>query len=322
MTAGSLWRRSSSLEEFEATMSGLLRPCRITGRARERYGTEIRHVRMRQLGLTLVRLGGRARVAVERHGSLALLQIPLAGSFASHAPRGDARVYAAGQAAELVAPSCPLDLEFAPATRMLILDVTAGSAALPGLRAGLAEAPHRDGAVCLSGPAGGALARLSGYLLGEIEADPEGFPGSALAERLEEALLTAMEAALAPTRPAPAAAVPRSSAVPHYVARAERFMADNLDQPLTLEDIAAAAGTSARTLHRVFRTVRGDTPLGVLKALRLERVHGELASGRAGKGDIARLALGAGFNHLGLFAAAYRARFGVLPSTTVRGARS
>lgn len=321
MVAGSLWRRSSSLEEFEATMSGLLRPCRITGRARERYGTEIRHVRMRQLGLTLVRLGGRARVQVERHGSLALLQIPLAGSFASYAPRGDARIYAAGETAELVAPSCALDLEFAPATRMLILDVKAGSAALPGVQAGLAAALNRDGAVCLSGTTVGAFSRLAGYILGEIETDPRGFPGSALAERLEESLLTALAAALAPSRPAPAAAPPAVSAVPHYVARAERFMADNLDQPLTLEDIAAAAGTSARTLHRVFRSARGDTPLGVLKALRLERVHGELAAGRAGKGDIARLALGVGFNHLGLFAAAYRARFGVLPSATARGAR-
>ena len=37
------WRRSDSLDEFEATMSGLLRPCRVQGRARTRYRTEILH---------------------------------------------------------------------------------------------------------------------------------------------------------------------------------------------------------------------------------------------------------------------------------------
>ncbi|WP_341991788.1 AraC family transcriptional regulator [Azorhizobium sp. AG788] len=326
MTAvcGNLWRRSSSLDEFEATMSDLLRPCRIAGQPRESYRTEIRHVRMRRLGLTLVRLGGRARVQVERHGSLALLQIPLAGSFASHAPRGESRVYAAGKAAELVAPSCALDLEFAPATRMLILDLRAGAAAaVPGLSSAFETARAREGGLSLAGSAGGALSRLAGFLVGEIEADPHGLQSSAFADRLEDCLLTALADALSPSRPAAAPAIaPSASAIPHYVQRAERFMADNLDQPITLDDIAAAAGTSARTLHRVFRSARGETPLGVLKALRLERVHGELAAGRAGQGDIARLALAFGFNHLGLFAAAYRARFGVLPSATARGARS
>ncbi len=325
MTAvcGNLWRRSSSLDEFEATMSGLLRPCRIAGQPRESYRTEVRHVRMRRLGLTLVRLGGRARVQVERHGSLALLQIPLAGSFASHDPRGESRVYAAGEAAELVAPSCALDLEFAPATRMLILDLSAGAAAVPGLSSAFETARGRDGGLSLSGSAGGALSRLAGYIMGEIEADPHALQGSAFADRLEDCLLTALADALAPTRPSSVPAIaPSACAIPHYVQRAERFMADNLDQPITLDDIAAAAGTSARTLHRVFRSARGETPLGMLKALRLERVHGELAAGRAGQGDIARLAMAFGFNHLGLFAAAYRARFGVLPSATARGARS
>ncbi len=324
MTAvcANLWRRSSSLEEFEATMSGLLRPCRIAGRARESYRTEVRHVRMRRMGLTLVRLGGRARVQVERHGSLALLQIPLAGSFASHAPRGESRIYAAGEAAELVAPSCALDLEFAPATRMLILDLSAGTAAVPGLSSAFETVRAREGCLSLAGSAGSALSRLATYITGEIEADPHGLQSSALADRLEDCLLTALTSALAPPRPAAApVTAPSASAIPHYVQRAERFMADNLDQPLTLEDIAAAAGTSARTLHRVFRSARGDTPLGVLKALRLERVHGELTTGRAGQGDIARLAMAFGFNHLGLFAAAYRTRFGVLPSATARGAK-
>lgn len=114
---------------------------------------------------------------------------------------------------------------------------------------------------------------------------------------------------------------PLTSAVPSYVQRAEKFMLDNLDKQLTLQELVDATGTSARTLHRTFRSVRGNTPLGVFKNMRLDKVHAELARGYVGPGDITRIAMAWAFNHMGLFSADYRQRFGYLPSETVRRAQ-
>ena len=113
-----------------------------------------------------------------------------------------------------------------------------------------------------------------------------------------------------------------SPMVPPHVRRAERFMAANLSRSITVEDIADAAGTSARTLFRGFRDARRDTPLGSLKSMRLDRVHAELSQNIIGRGEITRVAMAWGFNHMGLFAADYRKRFGVAPSKTVLGAYS
>ena len=82
------WRRSDSLDEFEATMSGLLRPCRVQGRARTRYRTEILHGKLDCVGLTSVSLGGPAQVRVSGEKGISLLQIPLRGGFAATDGRG------------------------------------------------------------------------------------------------------------------------------------------------------------------------------------------------------------------------------------------
>lgn len=111
-----------------------------------------------------------------------------------------------------------------------------------------------------------------------------------------------------------------SAAAPYYVHRAEAFMAAHAGDDLTLGDIAAASGVSARALHRGFRSFRGTTPMTHLKKLRLESVRRDLIGG-AGEAAIGEVAAANGFPHHGRFARAYRARFGENPSATLRRAR-
>jgi transcriptional regulator GlxA family with amidase domain len=73
------------------------------------------------------------------------------------------------------------------------------------------------------------------------------------------------------------------------------------------------AGVSARRLQEAFREHLGTTPMEYLRSVRLDRVHAEL---RCGAGGVTETAHRWGFTHLGRFAAAYRERFGVLPSET------
>ena len=109
----------------------------------------------------------------------------------------------------------------------------------------------------------------------------------------------------------------RFGAVPAYVRRAEDFMRANAAVPIRMEDVAAAAGCSMRTLGAVFRRFRDTTPLAALHAIRLEQVQAELKDGAAG-GSVAEVARRYGFTNAGRFTTAYRRRFGETPTETAK----
>ncbi len=79
-------------------------------------------------------------------------------------------------------------------------------------------------------------------------------------------------------------------------------------------DLAEIAGVSVRRLQQAFREHVGTTPFGHLHDVRLERVHDDLVHGRGS--TVTDVALRWGVSHLGRFAAAYRKKYGELPSQT------
>ena len=109
----------------------------------------------------------------------------------------------------------------------------------------------------------------------------------------------------------------RFGAVPAYVRRAEDFMRANAAAPIRMEQVAAAAGCSVRTLGSVFRRFCHTTPLGALHAIRLANVHAELKDGAA-SGSVAEVARRYGFTNPGRLTTAYRRRFGETPTETAR----
>lgn len=105
------------------------------------------------------------------------------------------------------------------------------------------------------------------------------------------------------------------------VSRAMDFIEANLDRPLTVTAIAAAAGLSARSLQRDFHECLGTTPMAYVQQSRMTRVHEELEAAELGsRVTVTDTALRWGFTHGPRFAAAYRQRYGVAPSQTLRGA--
>jgi transcriptional regulator GlxA family with amidase domain len=99
---------------------------------------------------------------------------------------------------------------------------------------------------------------------------------------------------------------------------AEAFVDARLDQPLTIEEIAQAAGVSPRALQLAFREHRGTTPLAFWRDRRLTRAHEDLLAGR---GSVTEIALRWGFTHFGRFAEAYRDRYGLCPRDSLRAGR-
>ena len=102
---------------------------------------------------------------------------------------------------------------------------------------------------------------------------------------------------------------------PRNLRAALGYIEAHLAEPMTLSDIARAAGCSARTLNDTFHEHYSVSPMTRVRQLRLDGARADLLDGARPVTDVA---CGWGFTHLGRFSAAYHERFGELPSQTRR----
>ncbi|MFJ6134150.1 AraC family transcriptional regulator [Janibacter terrae] len=144
-------------------------------------------------------------------------------------------------------------------------------------------------------------ARESGGLLYQ---DPQ------VAGAVASMLVTGLLLAAVPEEP-----TAREALRPRPVHRAVAAMEADPARAWTPADLAEIAGVSVRRLQQAFREHLGTTPFAHLHDVRLERIHDDLVHGRGA--SVTDVALSWGVTHLGRFAAAYRARYGELPSRTL-----
>jgi transcriptional regulator GlxA family with amidase domain len=85
----------------------------------------------------------------------------------------------------------------------------------------------------------------------------------------------------------------------------------------TIADVAEACAIGTRTLEVSFRQVWSQSPHAALTEIRLGAARRRLSGERA-VATVTEAAFDSGFNHLGRFAGAYRARFDESPSHTRR----
>jgi AraC-like DNA-binding protein len=149
-------------------------------------------------------------------------------------------------------------------------------------------------------------------------------PDPAVAEPLlREALIDLVAAAALATFPNTATAAAYTASpgrvAPAAVRRAAQYVEDHADGPVTLPEVAAAAGVSARALQEGFARHLGTTPIGYLRRVRLDRAHRELQAADPARGDtVEAVARRWGFANPGRFAVRYREAFGRSPSETLR----
>jgi AraC-like DNA-binding protein len=149
-------------------------------------------------------------------------------------------------------------------------------------------------------------------------------PDSALAHPLVQASTLAMLAAAAlscfPNTAMTASPQPGPGRVaPAALRRAVAYIDTHADQPITVTEIAGAAGLSARALQHAFKHHHHTSPLGYLARVRLERAHLDLQAGDPSHGDtVTTIAHRWGFTNPGRFATTYRHTYQVNPSHTLR----
>ncbi len=106
---------------------------------------------------------------------------------------------------------------------------------------------------------------------------------------------------------------------PAALRRAVAFVDAHAHEPVTVEDIAEAAGISSRGLQAAFARHADSTPMAYLRRVRLERAHRDLLAADPARGDtVADVARRWGFASLSRFAAVYREEYGRSPRHTLR----
>jgi len=107
---------------------------------------------------------------------------------------------------------------------------------------------------------------------------------------------------------------------PAAVRRAAAFLDSHAGQPVSVTEVAAVAGTTTRALQYAFRRHYDTTPTGYLRRVRLERAHRQLqAADPIAGATVAEIARQWGWANPAHFATAYRQRYGMPPSHTLRG---
>ncbi|KOS55639.1 AraC family transcriptional regulator [Rhodococcus rhodochrous] len=299
-------------DEAEHVVSDAYFPHTLTPLAR---GSEPHvNVRSLQLGpLRLARIGWGAEVAVDSdHPGAYAVNIPLSGHIESVAAgrevssaQGQASVFRPDTAARITrwTEDCEivgvkLDRDYLDREMHRILG-------RPDL--GLPDQ------VDLTSEAGQSWMALLQSVVEQLRADEGLWRNPLVADQLSGALTSAFVLAVMPNAGAGTAARPR------IVKRVLDRIHEDPAQPWTTADMADLAGVSVRRLQEGFREYLGVCPRDYLLDLRLERIHEELAAGDPATTSVTDVALRWGMTHTGRFAAAYRRKYGVAPSATLRG---
>lgn len=119
----------------------------------------------------------------------------------------------------------------------------------------------------------------------------------------------------------PSLCVSSEDLVDRQLAQIEDWVEENLSETIGVEDLAAVADVSARTVQSVFRRRRGCTPMQFVLSRRLDRAR-ELLQAPEPQVTVAAVAMECGVFQFGRFAVQYRQRFGEKPSETLARARA
>jgi len=114
------------------------------------------------------------------------------------------------------------------------------------------------------------------------------------------------------------------SSVKHYkhdisytLNRAEEYINENLQNPITRDQLAEVSNCSLRMLSRAFEKKYECGPMGFIRQRRLDSAYLELLRSEKGSTTVLQIAFNYGFSHVGKFAIEYKKVFGESPSTTL-----
>ncbi|QYJ02992.1 AraC family transcriptional regulator [Nocardioides panacisoli] len=313
MSSGSAQRvtaRGGDLGEFSTAVGDAYFPHRLDVRGRPEVGADLRAVDLGPVRLARIGWGSEVSVTSDHPGAWAV-NVPRSGVL--EAQVSGAHVLSLDGQATVCPPDEP--------TRMIRWSA---DCAIVGMR--IDRSYLADDVTALVGLAADSMPRqldlrsaegqawwgLLATLGSEALRNPDLVANPTVARRMAATLTAALVTACFPDEPGCGEARPR------IVSRVYDAMEADPSRDWTAAEMAREAGVGIRRLQQGFRRYAGTTPTHALQEIRLARVHDDLLAGATD--TVADAAYRWGFTHLGRFAAAYRAAYGVPPSATLRGA--
>jgi AraC-like DNA-binding protein len=271
------------------------------------------------LDLCYLDFGGEVYIAPDAYETFHLVVIPLAGR--AEFRYGCEHVQYDSSGAGVPPTDRPHDFHVSTGTPHLIVRI-ARHQLEAHLRSTLARpvaepvrfAPRMD----MAAPPARSWRRLVTLLLDEVD-DGGPIPIEPLAMReLERLFLTQLLLAQPSNYSAQLHEQPPGRTAPRTIRRAAEIIQAHAAEPLTVEDIAEAAGLPTRTLQEGFRRHLDTTPMHYLREIRLRHVRDDLIAASPARTTVTEIATRWGFLHAGRFSEQYRQLFDELPSTTLR----
>jgi AraC family ethanolamine operon transcriptional activator len=105
------------------------------------------------------------------------------------------------------------------------------------------------------------------------------------------------------------------------VGRCKQLLDERGTGPIRIDELAAVAEVSQRTLRRAFNEYYGICPVRYLQLRQLHQIHRVLKASGSEETIVTDVLFAHGVSDLGRFALRYRAMFGELPSETLRAKR-
>ncbi|MDP9096520.1 MAG: AraC family transcriptional regulator [Pseudomonadota bacterium] len=167
---------------------------------------------------------------------------------------------------------------------------------------------------------GRKIRSLVSHLMGELSPD-RSFSGNNLACRSFTDLLIYAMLEGVPNSYSKRLDPHSASPVPGIIRRAEEYIRSHSEQPITLTDLAAAAGCSVRNLQIGFRRFRDTTPANAILLARLESLRQGIVRGRV-NGTVTEIAYQYGFTNPGRLTALCKAAFGTSLTDMLRQHRT
>lgn len=100
--------------------------------------------------------------------------------------------------------------------------------------------------------------------------------------------------------------------------RLVQYIEDNIKNDITAEELAKRSHLSLRSLYLLFEKNANTTPKNYIRQKKLEHIYSTFTNPAVQVANVTAVALDYGFTHLGRFSELYKARFGSLPSETLR----
>jgi AraC-like DNA-binding protein len=307
---------TTSIEEAEELASRLNAPVRAEPTTRrESFGWRANRVAVGNLGIVASSWGGSVRASSPNTGPLYSLLMPLQGGAVFKA-NGIRTAAASGRSAIILSPDISLESDLGSGYGGVQVGMAAATvaSAFRVLTGEDSKRPVRFSPSIDLTQSTPSFLRTLEFIIGEAERSPRVVASPLVAARLSEAFIYAL---LLEGVHDHRALLDRQvrSAEPPQIRRVEEYIRAHLAEPLTLAALVSVAGVSARALQAGFRAHRGVTPMAFLRDCRLELVRARLLASSGV--TIRQVATECGFEHMGRFNVAYRARFGESPRTTL-----